>query len=61
MTPVAGLIVVRPGIEVNTVEGDALHADPDGGNSGPYVAVESVLVHPEIRGRVPQADEARHV
>lgn len=52
MTPVAGLIVVGPGIEVKTIEGDALHANSYGWNLGADIAVEAVLVHPEISGGI---------
>ena len=59
MTPVAGLIVVGPSIEVKTVEGDALHANSYGWNSGADIAVEAVLVHPEILGRIAEAYKSR--
>jgi len=58
MAPVAALIVVRPCIEVNAVEGDALDADAQGENARAHFTVEAVLVHAEIGGRVAQADEA---
>jgi len=58
MAPVAALIVIRPCIEVNAVEGDALNADADSEDAGAHFAVEAVLVHAEVSGRVAQADEA---
>jgi hypothetical protein len=61
MTPVAGLILVGPGIEVKTVEGDALHANSYRLNSRTDIAVEPVLVHPEILGRIAEAYESRQV
>ena len=59
MAPVAALIVVRPCIEVNAVEGDSLNADAQGENARPHFAVEAVLVHAEVGGGVAQTDEAR--
>ena len=58
MAPVAALIVVRPCIEVNAVEGDSLNADAQGEDAGAHFAVETVLVHAEIGRCVAQADEA---
>jgi len=59
MAPVAALIVVRPCIEVNAIEGDALDADAESEDAGAHFAVEAVLVHAEIDGGVAQSDEAR--
>ena len=63
MAPVAALIVVRPCIEVNAIEGDSLDADAQGEDARPHFAVEAVLVHAEVGGGVAHADEAgqRHV
>ena len=58
MAPVAALIVVRPCIEVNAIEGDSLDADAQGEDAWAYLAVEAVLVHAEIGGRVAQSNEA---
>lgn len=58
MAPVAALIVVRPCIEVNAVEGDSLNADAQSEDAGAHFAVEAVLVHAEIGRGVAQADEA---
>ena len=58
MAPVAALIVVRPRIEVNAVEGDSLNANAQGEHARPHFAVEAILVHAEIGGGVAQADEA---
>ena len=58
MAPVAALIVVRPCIEVNAVEGDSLDSDAKGENAWADFAVEAVLVHAEVRGCVAQSDEA---
>ena len=61
MTPVAGLIVIRPGIKVKTIEGNTLHADTYHWNAGAHIAIEAVLVHAEIRRRIAQADEWWHL
>ena len=58
MAPVAALIVVRPCIEVNAIEGDSLNADAEGKDARAHFAVEAVLVHAEIGGGVAQSDEA---
>ena len=58
MAPVAALIVVRPRIEVNAVEGDSLNADAEGEDAWAHFAVEAVLVHAEVGGGVAHADEA---
>lgn len=59
MAPVAALIVVRPCIEVNAIEGDALDADAEGEDARPHFAIETVLVHSEIGGGVAQSEKAR--
>ena len=59
MAPVAALIVVRPCIEVNAIEGDSLDADAESEDDGAHFAVEAVLVHAEIGGCVAQSDKAR--
>ena len=58
MAPVAALIVVRPCIEVNAVEGDALDADAQGEDARTHFPVEAVLVHAEIGRGVAHTDEA---
>ena len=58
MAPVAALIVIRPCIEVNAIEGDSLDADAQGEDARPHFAVEAVLVHAEVGGGVAQSDEA---
>ena len=61
MTPVAALIVVRPGVEVNAVERDALYADSDRRNVRPHFSVEPILVHAEIRRSIAKAYKSRRV
>lgn len=58
MAPVAALIVVRPCIEVNAVEGDSLDADAQDQETGTHFSIEAVLVHAEIGGGVAHADKA---
>jgi len=58
MAPVAALIVVRPCIEVNAIEGDSLDTDAKSEDAGAHFAVKAVLVHAEVRGCVAQSDEA---
>jgi hypothetical protein len=58
MAPVAALIVVRPCIEVNAIEGDSLDADTQREDAGAHLPVETVLVHAEIGGCVTQSDQA---
>jgi hypothetical protein len=57
MAPVAALIVVRPCIEVNAVEGDSLDADAQGEDARPHFAVEAVLVHAEVGGGVAHGEQ----
>ena len=59
MAPVAALIVIRPCVEVNAVEGDSLNADAQGEDARTHFPVEAVLVHAEVGGSVAQTDEAR--
>ncbi len=58
MAPVAALIVVRPCIEVNAVEGDSLDTDAQGEDARAHFSVEAVLVHAEVGGGVAHSDEA---
>ena len=51
-TPVAGLILVHPGIQFKPVESDAVFANPNLGDIWAYLGIESVPIHPEIPGRV---------
>jgi len=47
-TPVAGLIVVHPGVQFKPVEGNALPADTDFSDSRPYFGVEAIAIHAEV-------------
>jgi hypothetical protein len=50
--------VIRPGVQINTIERDALRANWNDHDVRSHVMVETVLVHAEISRRVAQADEA---
>jgi hypothetical protein len=56
---VAALIVVGPRIEVKPVESNSLRPDRNHGKKRTDLAIEAILVHAEIGGRVAQPDEAR--
>ena len=58
-TPVAVLILVRPSVEVNAIECDALRADGNHRDVRTHVAIEAVLVHAEVLRRIAQANETR--
>jgi hypothetical protein len=58
-TPVARHIVVHPGVEFKSVEGNALSADGNGGEKGPDLSIEAVTVHAEIAGRIAESHQAR--
>jgi hypothetical protein len=47
-TPVAALIVIRPGIQINPIERDAAMADGDLRDDLTHFAVESAWIHAEI-------------
>jgi hypothetical protein len=51
--------VIRPGVQINAVERDALRADGNDRDVRTHVVVEAVLVHAEVSRRVAQSDEAR--
>jgi hypothetical protein len=54
-------MVVGPGVEVKTIEGDAAIPDRDFGEERPDLCVEPVAVHAEVRQRVAVADEAGRI
>lgn len=59
MAPVAGLIVVRPRVQIKTIKRDSLHANANDWHAGSHLAIEAVLVHSEIRGRIAESYESR--
>jgi hypothetical protein len=60
-TPVAVLIVIRPGIEVKAIEGDALFPDGDFNEAGAHLGIEPIAVHAEIGRRISKPYEARRI
>jgi len=52
VAPVALDIVLRPGVEFKTIEGDALYADGNVHELRTHVPIEAVLVHAEIARRI---------
>jgi len=51
-------MIIRPGVEFKTVEGDALYTDWDFCEEGPHFLVEAVDVHSEVLRRVSQSIQA---
>jgi len=58
-TPVAGDIVLHPGVQFKPVEGDTLPTDGNVGETRPDLAIEAVAVHAEIGWRVAKTYEPR--
>jgi hypothetical protein len=58
-TPVAGDIVLHPGVQFKPVEGNPLPTDGNVGEMRPDFAVEAVAVHAKIRRCVAKAYEPR--
>jgi hypothetical protein len=56
-TPVAGLILVHPSVQIKPVEGDALLTDGNLDEPGPHFFVETVAVHAKIRWRISKPDQ----
>src|SRR5579883_105020 len=56
-TPVASLMIVGPCVEVKAVKGNALRSDRDDSHARADIAVEPILVHAEVRRRVPKSNE----
>jgi hypothetical protein len=44
--------VIHPGVQFNSVEGDALITDRDFGEVRAYLGVEAIPVHAEVEGCV---------
>ena len=51
--------MLHPGIEFKSVEGDALPPDANFHQIRPYLGVETITVHAEVAGRVPEANQSR--
>jgi hypothetical protein len=58
-TPVARLILIRPGVHFKSVEGDALPADGNVGEVGLDFGVEAVAVHAEVSRCIAKAQQPR--
>jgi hypothetical protein len=56
-TPIARLIIFDPVVQFKSIEGNSLVANANLGYMKPNLSVEAVLVHAEVEGRIPQADE----
>ena len=54
-----GDIVLHPGVQFKSVEGDALLTDGNVGEMRPDLAIEAVAVHAEIRRCVAKTYEPR--
>jgi len=50
--------VVHPGVHFKAVEGDALEADAELGQSGAHLPVKAVAVHAQVGRGIAQADQA---
>ena len=50
------LMVVGPGVKVKSIEGDTALADRHLDEQWPYLGLEAVAVHAEIRRCVPEAN-----
>jgi len=57
-TPVAGLILVHPVVQIKPVKGDALLPDANFHQIRPDLGIEAVPVHAQIEGGVPQSDQS---
>ena len=55
----SGYVFVYPGIELEAIESDALFTDWDFSEAWSYFGIESIAVHAEIGGCVPQPQKAR--
>ena len=55
---IPGLIFINPGIEVKTIKSDSLKANRDLSQIRTHFSIETVLVHPQVRGGVPESDNS---
>lgn len=58
-TPVAGFIILHPGIQFKSVECDPAATDRDLGEEGPYLGIEAITVHAEVKWCIAKANESR--
>lgn len=52
-------VVVNPCIKFETIEGNALFTDWDFHEIGPYLNIETITIHAEVGGSIPQPQQAR--
>ena len=52
-------VIIYPFIEFETIEGDALFTNRDFSEAWPYLSIEPVAIHTEVRGCVPQPQQTR--
>lgn len=57
-TPVAAEVLIGPGVQFKSVKGDPLFSHAPLMQVWAHFHIEAVFVHPEIRWRVPQADDS---
>ena len=50
---------ISPGVEVNAIEGETLRSNGNDREVRADFAIEAVLVHAKIGGRIPKSQEAR--
>jgi len=53
-TPVAGFILIHPGVQIKAVEGNSLFSNGNFNEIRPDLCVEAIPVHPEIKGGISQ-------
>ena len=53
-----GFILLHPGVQFKSVEGDALFADRDLCEVGPDFSIEAISVHAEIEWRISKPDQS---
>jgi hypothetical protein len=55
-TPVAGFILLYPSVQIKPIKSNALLANGNFREIRPHFLIETVAVHPQIEGGVPQPD-----
>ena len=58
-TPVAGFILLHPGVQFKAVERDALSTNRDFGDVRPDFDIESIAVHAEVARRIAEPEQPR--
>jgi hypothetical protein len=57
-TPVAGLILIYPGIQIKAIKGNTLLSDANFSQIRSHLGVKAVSVHAQIEGRIPETDQS---